>query len=110
MKIGGVISHTVIYLFLLIFMWVGVTYVSQNIWYSSARNFYSSVLSQLEDSYFDQRVIDKCREDAEKNGYSLTVDVFEREGGKDARVILDMTYVFPILHTSRRYAIEGYAR
>ncbi len=110
MRITGVLSHVVLYLFLMVFMWVGVTYVSQNIWYSSARNFYSSVVSRLENSYFDERVIDMCKEDARENGYRLTVDVFGEEGERDARVILDMTYVFPILKTARQYTIEGYAR
>ena len=110
MRITGMLSHVVLYLFLMILMWVGVTYVSQNIWYSSARDFHGAVVSQLEDSYFAEDVIRECKENAEKNGYKLTIDIFGEEDRRDARVILDMTYVFPILQVKKQYTIEGYAR
>lgn len=110
MRAMGMFSHFVLFLFLLLFLWIGVTYVSQNIQYSSAKKFHSSVVERVENSYFDPAVIGECREKAEKNGYQLTVETYGEMGNMDARIILDFVYVFPVIQMSRRYTIEGYAR
>ncbi len=110
MNISGIISHFVVFAFLMIFMWIGVTYVSQNIQYSSAKQFYNSVICQLEEQQFSQEIIRQCRENAERNGYELTIETYGSEKDIDARVILKLTYVYPIIQTSRHYQIDGYAR
>lgn len=110
MKIMELFSYFVLYFFLIVFLWIGVTYVSQNVQYSSAKKFHSSVVAQLENSYFDSGVVEECRKLAEKNGYQLTIDIYNEAGAKDARVILDVTYVFPVIQITRQYTIEGYAR
>ena len=52
---------------MILFLWIGITYVSQNIQYSSARQFHDSVIRHLENSYFAPEVIDECKEKAAKN-------------------------------------------
>lgn len=110
MRSFGIVSHFVLYLFLMLMMWVGAAYVSQNICYSNACRFYRNVVKQMEEQYYDSAVLEECRQAAKDNGYILTVDLYEQEGKKAAKVILDMTYVFPIVKEERHYTIEGYAR
>lgn len=110
MRMAGMFSHFVLLIFLTVFLWTGVTYVSQNIQYSSARRFHGSVVHQLENSYFSSTVIEECKEKAIQNGYFLTIETYGQENHRDARVILDMNFVFPVIQVARRYTIEGYAR
>lgn len=110
MRMTGMISHFVLLIFLTVFLWIGVTYVSQNIQYSNARQFHSSVIHQLENSYFSSDTIEECKTKAKRNGYHLTIETYGQEGYRDARVILDMDFIFPVIQVTRRYTIEGYAR
>ena len=55
-------------------------------------------------------VISLCKAKAKENGYYLTIETYGQEGYRDARVILDMDFVFPVIQVTRRYTIEGYAR
>lgn len=110
MKLIGILSHFLLYLFLMLLMWIGVAYVAQNICYSNASRFYNNVVRKMEEQYYDPTVLEECRQAAQDNGYRLTVDVYEQEGRKTTKVILDMTYIFPIVEEERHYIIEGYAR
>ncbi len=110
MRAAGMISHFVLLVFLTFFLWIGVTYVSQNIQYSTARQFHGSVVHQLENSYFSPAVIEECKTQAARNGYRLTIETFGTENHRDARVILDMDFIYPVIQTVGRYTIEGYAR
>lgn len=109
MRFFAMVSHFVLYLFLMLMMWVGVAYVSQNIAYSNACRFYGNAVKYMEEHDYAPVVLEECRQAAKKNGYILTVDLYGQKGGKTARVILDMTYVFPIVQEERHYTIEGYA-
>ncbi|MCM1441880.1 MAG: hypothetical protein NC131_22110 [Roseburia sp.] len=106
----GMISHFVSLCFLILFLWIGVTYVSLNIQYSGAKQFHGSVVQWLENSYFAPDVIEECRQKVEGNGYRLTIETYGRDVARDARVILDMDYTFPVIQVTKRYTIEGYAR
>ncbi len=110
MRAVGMLSHFVLLVFLTLFLWTGVTYVSQNIQYNSARQFHGSVVHQLENSYFSPAVIEQCKVQAGKNGYRLTIETFGTERHRDARVILDMDFIYPVIQRVGRYTIEGYAR
>lgn len=111
MRTVGMTSHFLLLFFLALTLWVGVTYVSQNIQYSNAKQFHSDVVQQLENHSFSAPVVEACRERAQRNGYQLTVEIFEEPSGDiDARVILDMEYVYPVIQIARHYTVEGYAR
>ncbi len=110
MKISNLVSHFVLCILLIIFMWVGVTYVMQNIQYSSAKQFYNSVIVKLENSDFSEGVLDQCREKAKEKGYDLMIETFDSGGETDARVILAFVYEYPVLQVKQNYTIEGYAR
>ena len=106
----GMVSHFMSLCFMILFLWIGITYVSQNIQYSSAGQFHDSVIRHLENSYFAPEVIDECKEKAAKNHYRLAVGIYGEGIHKDARVILDFDYTYPVIQVTKRYTIEGYAR
>ncbi|MCM1246135.1 MAG: hypothetical protein NC293_10895 [Roseburia sp.] len=104
------IEHFITFLLLLIFIWIGIAYIIQNITYSSAREFHGGVVAQLENSYFDAAVIEDCRKKAAEAGYELEVVVYGEENRKDARVTLGFRYVIPVAGIEKNYKIEGYSR
>ena len=105
-----VIEHFITFLLLLIFIWIGIAYIIQNVLYSSAREFHGSVVTQVENSYFEQAVIEDCKKRAEKAGYELKVQVYGEENKKDAKVTLGFRYVIPLAGIVKKYEIEGYSR
>lgn len=104
------IEHFITFLLLLIFIWIGMAYILQNIFYSNAREFHGSVVTQIENSYFDAGVIEDCREKAERAGYELDIVVYGEENRKDAKVTLRFGYVIPLAGIEKKYEIEGYSR
>ncbi|MCH5266348.1 MAG: hypothetical protein J1F02_10645 [Lachnospiraceae bacterium] len=110
MKVGGILGQFVLFLFLMLLMWVGTAYVTQNIQYSSAGKFHSRVVQRLEDSAYAANVIQECQKKAKQQGYQLTIERSKEGKGQDAKVTLGFSYTFPVLQMSREYIIEGYAR
>lgn len=106
----GVFHLFLIFMFSMVFMWIGITYVSQNIRYSGAHDFFDTVVYKLEEQNFSAEAKAWCMEKAEENGYSLEIQIFGENWRRDARVILAFSYTFPIIHKVQRYTIEGYAR
>lgn len=109
-RIQGIFHLFLIYLFSMIFLWIGITYVSQNIRYSSAQRYFSAVTAAVEQSYFSERVIDRCVQDAGKKGYHLSVQRYAGADRADAKISLEYVFVIPVLQKEQRYRIEGYAR
>lgn len=105
-----IIEHFITFLLLLIFIWIGVAYILQNIQYSSAREFHGAVVTQLENSYFDEAVMEDCRKKAEQAGYDLKIRVYGSGNEKDAKVSLIFRYVIPFAGIVKDYEIEGYSR
>lgn len=105
----GIVSQFVLFFFLILLMWTGVSYVSQNMKYGSAREFYCSVIRQIEKSGFDEEVMAECRRKAGERGYQLLIRQYE-ENARDARVTLEYDYIFPVTQKRKRYTINGYAR
>lgn len=110
MNLTDVVGQFLLFFFLVLFMWIGVAYVSLNIQYSSARQFFDDVVEQIENHYFSSEILEECRQRAEENGYQLAIETFGEEGNMDARVVLNLVYVYPVVQVSRCYTIEGYAR
>lgn len=109
-RIQGIFHLFLIFIFSMIFMWIGITYVSQNIQYSSAQKFFGSVIRELENQYFSAEAVKECKERAEQNGYALQIDEFGEGEHRDARVILTFSFTFPITQKVQQYTMEGYAR
>lgn len=109
-RIQGIFHLFLIFIFSLIFMWIGITYVSQNIQYSTAQKFFSAVVIELENQCLSTEVVNQCKERAEQNGYHLQIEEFGEGGHRDARVILTFSFTFPIIQKVQQYTMEGYAR
>lgn len=105
-----IIEHFITFLLLLIFIWIGIAYVMQNIRYSSAREFHGAVVTQLENSYFDENVMEDCKRKAAAAGYDLNIRVYGSGNEKDAKVSLAFEYVIPLAGIVKKYEIEGYSR
>ena len=99
----GMISQCVLFFFLILLMWTGISYVAQNIQYGGA------VLRQMEESDFDEKVLDECRKKAEQRGYRLQIRQYG-ENRRDARVTLVYDYVFPVTQQKKQYQLDGYVR
>lgn len=110
MKQQSMISQFVQFVFLMLMLWVGVTYVSQNIQYSSAKRFHGNVVEQLENSYFDNQIIKDCERNAKESGYQLTIKTYGDIRNRDATVSLKFSFIFPVIRVEKEYIIEGYAR
>ncbi len=105
-----IIEHFITFLLLLIFIWIGIAYIIQNVLYSSAREFHGAVVTQLENSYFDEAVMEDCRRKAERAGYDLDIRIYGSGNEKDAKVSLVFRYVIPLCGIEKTYEIEGYSR
>lgn len=109
-RIQGIFHLFLIFIFSMIFMWIGITYVSQNIQYSSAQKFFGNVIRELENQHFSAEAVNECRERAKRNGYSFRIDEFGEGEHRDARVVLTFSFTFPIIQKVQQYTLEGYAR
>lgn len=105
----GIMSQFVLFIFLTALFWISVTYVSLNMRYCGAKEYFAGIVRQLEDSYFDSAVIRDCVTEAERQGYQLSVRCYGKND-KDARVTMQYEFVFPMTQTKKRYVIDGYAR
>lgn len=105
-----IIEHFVTFLLLLVFLWIGISYVMQNVIHTSARDYHGAVIKQIENSNLNSGVIAECREKAGAAGYELVVDCYGEGEKKDAKVTLSYLYTVPIINIEKKYSIEGYAR
>ena len=105
----GMFSQCVLFFFLILLMWTGISYVAQNMQYGGARDFYRAVLRQMEESDFDEKILDDCRKKAEQRGYQLQIKQYG-ENRRDARVTLVYDYVFPVTQQKKQYQLDGYVR
>lgn len=105
-----IIEHFVTFMLLLVFMWVGISYVMQNMIHTSARDYHGAVVSQLENSDYAETVILECEKKAAKNGYKLDIQRYETGYRADAKVVLTYHYTVPIIQVTKEYSIEGYGR
>ncbi len=105
----GIMSQFVLFIFLTALFWISVTYVSLNMQYCSAREYYAGIVRQIENSYFDSAVIRDCETEAKRRGYRLSIRCYGRND-KDARVTMQYEFVFPMTQTKKCYVIDGYAR
>lgn len=94
----------------MIVMWLCIGSMTQNIQYSTAKQFYENVIKQLEDNEFEKMLIESCKKEAKEKGYDLEIVLYEEKQSKDAKVTMRFTYLFPIIQKKRTCQIEGYAR
>lgn len=104
------IENFIIFLFLFLILWIGVSYVMQNVKHTGARDFHSAVVKKIEDSNFEVSVIEECRKQAEEAGYELVVSCYGHKQAQSAKVALSYRYTIPVIQAQKEYVIEGYSR
>ncbi|MEE1038655.1 MAG: hypothetical protein U0K95_05750 [Eubacterium sp.] len=78
---------------------------------TGAKNFHSNCISRIQASYGNDRVIEECKQDAEENGYTLTIkDLSIYEERKNMLVRLDYTATMLLFNIEKEGSYEGYAK
>lgn len=102
---------TLLALALNIYVCVSVMNVSGAV--AEAKEFKADVIAEIENSNFNQKVIDSCIVQAQLFGYSLQVTSCtydERHDMRSAEVILSYRYEIPLLGISEIKTTRGIAR
>lgn len=99
-------SYTSI-IFIIIAFVVSIGVISMSVDIQNARNFYSTAVTEIENSDANDKVIEALQNDAKKNKYKLTVT---KTTGGTTKVVLEYKYSFKFLNISNNQKIEGYAR
>lgn len=103
------VEYFVLFLFLLCFLWVGSTFVYQNMYFNNAREYKESVVSQIENSDYATSVIYSCVSKANSDGYTLTVtDATVVDDKKTYKVDLKFGYRIPLINYEKEYHVTGY--
>ena len=105
--------YTAIFLVLMtVFISVGILSVQVDV--QNARDYHAAVVNEIENSNHNSSVINACIEEAEDNGYILTVDSYKNSTGNYeftvSKVVLKYKYSLSFLNISSDKEILGYAR
>lgn len=110
---GQVIKTYLGLFFLLVMGLVGIGVVTAGVQSSAARNYHADVISEIENSNFNDSVIGACVQQAQDSGYDLQVKTmdYDTDGHiKTAEVILGYDYAIPVLNLVTDHEIRGFAR
>lgn len=91
----------------------GTALITASLNSANARNYHASIINEIENSNFNQGVMDSLYVDASSKGYELepivTTEIEKHK--KVAEVILNYNYDVGILNiTGEKHTIRGYAR
>lgn len=80
---------------------------------TNATEYKSSIIKQIENSNFNDSVIDSCIAQAEENGYTLTIEKIvtdEVENKQIAEIVLSYTISIPVVDIEQTIETRGIAR
>lgn len=105
-------TYTMLIMFILnVFLCVSVS--NATISMSEAKEFKAHVIAEIENSNFNQNVIDACVNQAKAEGYDLFITKFMYDENQDiqtAEVVLTYSYKLPILGVENTKTTRGIAR
>lgn len=104
---SSVIKSYVSIIFIIIAFVISIGVISMSIDVQNARDFHNTAITEIENSNSNDKVINALKEDATKNGYTLTT--YDSANGT-TKVVLKYKYSFGFLKISNDQTIEGYAR
>lgn len=108
-----IIKTTMSIVIILIFTVLGLHLISSNIAAHEAVSFKSDVIKQIENSNYNENVIEQCKQQAISQGYTLEVNVMKYDDDNKftmAEVIVHYEYNIPILNINNLHQTSGYAR
>lgn len=108
----GQIVKSYLGIFLMMFLCViGIGLISTEVQICKARDFKTDAVTALENSNYNQGVIDAWKNQAEEAGYQLEVKEYgDTEGTKMAEVVLTYSYQISPFHEEETHCIRGYVR
>lgn len=80
---------------------------------AQAKQYQAEVIAEIENSNFNEHVIDACVKGAKESGYELTVlpETYDAEHDiKTAQVVLSYTYKIPLFGIEQTRTTRGVAR
>lgn len=101
-----------LFLFLIVTV-LGINIINAGQNKSEAESYKAEVIAEIENSNFSDEVISECVSNAEKNGYTLTVNKTVVDADVEeysAEVVLGYTYSIPLLNVDSTHYIRGVAR
>lgn len=99
--------------FSLILLILGIGIIAASVNARNAGAFAADCTTQIENSDFSDLVIADCRAEAEKRGYTLTVEVKEQpenSGNKFGRLILAYPFQIPLIGVRQQNTVENSIR
>lgn len=86
-------------------------FVNVNLEIEAARQFHSATIERIQSSYYSDYVIEECKTKAKSAGYDLLINnTAIYEDINEYYVALNYHVKVPLLNTSVKGIIEGYAR
>lgn len=107
------ILKTYLSLFLLVISsLIFVCIISADVNVTSAREFHSTIVKEIEESNMSQSVIESCKENAQKLGYILNATKVVDDKNKTIAVelVLNYEYSIPIINVFSNHEIRAIAR
>lgn len=109
----NIVSAFSMLLVLMINSFVGIGLIGVSGEIAAAKEYKADVIAEIENSNFNQHVINGCIEQAKASGYKLTVTNCSYDDNRNiqsAEVILGYTYEIPILGIKDTRMTRGVAR
>lgn len=94
-----------------LFLCIGVIGVSADV--AAAKEYKADVIAEIENSNFNPKVIEGCRQQARQQGYELDVSSYCYDPWSDRRIAeVELTYAYdiPLLGISQQKVTRGIAR
>lgn len=105
-----IIEFFTMFLFLVVFLLVSVTYVNQNVSLNSAREYHESIVTELQDHDFASSSIEDIKHNAELTNYDVHIeDTTISEAKKKYKVTVTFNYKVPLVGLDQNYSVVGYA-
>ena len=82
--------------FLMVLMVSGISLLFASIEAANADSFATAVANRVRASYFDERVIEECKKEADARDYELKVLVYRDGDTHECYGITDVSYVYAI--------------
>ncbi len=104
------IEYFTLFLFIAVFLLIGITYVNQNISLNAAREYHQSIVTELQDSDFASSVVDEIQNNAAATNYKVEIlDTSIAATKKKYKVTVMFDYRIPLVGMNQTYRVVGYA-
>ncbi len=94
-----------------VFVCLGMNLMMASLEKDRAEEYKASFIAEIENSNFNQQVIEQCQKKAKESGYELVVQLSSLDHHRMlANVVLKYHYRLPLLGVDQEYMLKGVAR